>query len=98
MFKVIDGGLETTIQDFPGRLGYWAVGSPPSGPFDSVAFRLANLIVGILEGEAGLEVAIMGPKLESADQTDIAISGAKLKPMLNGTPVPMWRSIEVERG
>jgi len=98
MFKVIDGGLETTIQDFPGRLGYWDVGIPPSGPFDSVAFRLANLIVGNPEGEAGLEVAIMGPKLEFADETDIAITGANLTPMLNGNPVPMWRGIEVERG
>ena len=98
MFRVIDGGLETTIQDFPGRLGYWDVGIPPSGPFDSVAFRLGNLLVGNQEGEAGLEVAIIGPKLEFADETNVAITGANLSPMVNGNPVPMWRSIRVEKG
>ena len=34
------------MQDFPGRLGYWNVGVPPSGPMDSLAFRLANRLVG----------------------------------------------------
>ena len=29
---VLDGGTQTTLQDYPGRLGYWAVGVPPSGP------------------------------------------------------------------
>jgi urea carboxylase len=28
-FEVLDGGTQTTIQDFPGRLGYWHVGVPP---------------------------------------------------------------------
>ena len=27
-------GTQTTVQDYPGRLGYWAVGVPPSGPMD----------------------------------------------------------------
>ena len=28
------GGTQTTVQDYPGRLGYWDVGVPPSGPMD----------------------------------------------------------------
>ncbi|RME72191.1 MAG: ATP-grasp domain-containing protein, partial [Verrucomicrobia bacterium] len=51
--EVIDGGTQTTVQDFPGRLGYWDVGVPPSGPMDSLAFRLANRIVGNPESAAG---------------------------------------------
>jgi urea carboxylase len=29
-FEVLEGGTQTTIQDFPGRLGFWHVGVPPS--------------------------------------------------------------------
>ncbi|WP_457832371.1 hypothetical protein, partial [Staphylococcus aureus] len=43
--EVIEPGTQSTIQDFPGRLGYWDVGVPPSGPMDDLAFRLANEIV-----------------------------------------------------
>src|SRR5262249_22285289 len=43
---VIDGGTQTTVQDYPGRLGYWHVGVPPSGPMDALAFREANRLVG----------------------------------------------------
>ena len=46
IIEVIDSGLETTVQDYPGRLGYWYLGIPPSGPFDGYAFRLGNLLVG----------------------------------------------------
>ncbi len=98
MFRVIDGGLEATIQDFPGRVGYWDIGIPPSGPFDSIALRLGNLLVGNSQGEAGLEIAIVGPRLEFADEATIAITGGNMSPMLNGNPVPMWRSVEVEKG
>lgn len=45
-FEVISAGTQTTVQDFPGRLGYWAVGVPPSGPMDSRALRLGNALLG----------------------------------------------------
>ena len=44
--EVLDGGTQTTVQDYPGRLGYWHVGVPPSGPMDALSFRLANRLVG----------------------------------------------------
>ncbi|RMM03398.1 Urea amidolyase-related protein, partial [Pseudomonas syringae pv. maculicola] len=27
-FEVLSGGTQTSVQDYPGRLGYWAVGVP----------------------------------------------------------------------
>ncbi|HSM27225.1 MAG TPA: biotin carboxylase N-terminal domain-containing protein, partial [Thioalkalivibrio sp.] len=39
---VLDPGTQTTLQDWPGRAGYWDIGVPPSGPMDSLAFRLGN--------------------------------------------------------
>ena len=40
--EVLDAGTQTTVQDYPGRVGYWDVGVPPSGPFDSLALRLVE--------------------------------------------------------
>ena len=61
--EVVAPGMNTTIQDFPGRTGYWHIGVPPSGPMDSFAFRVANALVGNGEGAAALEVTLSGARL-----------------------------------
>ena len=55
MFEVIKPGLETSVQDYPGRIGFLNQGFPPSGPMDSWSFRLATLRVGIHENTGALE-------------------------------------------
>jgi len=98
MFEVIVPGLETSIQDYPGRIGFWNQGFPPSGPMDSWSFRLANLLVGNDAGAAGLEVQYMGPTLKFQHDGVIAITGADMQPKLDGQPVPMWESVAVKSG
>lgn len=98
MIKVIRSGLYTTIQDFPGRLGYWNVGIPPSGPMDSLSFRIGNRLVGNSDGEAGLEMTILGPKLEFECDAVVAFTGAKFKGTINGEAVPWWQSVFVKKG
>ena len=61
MFEVIKKGLETSLQDYPGRVGFLNQGFPPSGPMDSWSFRLANLLVGNKAEEAALECQYTGP-------------------------------------
>ncbi|MEM9158659.1 MAG: biotin carboxylase N-terminal domain-containing protein, partial [Verrucomicrobiota bacterium] len=58
---VVEAGTQTTVQDYPGRVGYWDIGVPPSGPFDPYAFRLGNKILGNDETAAGLEITVTGP-------------------------------------
>ena len=53
---MLEPGALTTVQDWPGRLGYWQVGVPPSGPMDEVSLREANLAVGNPEGAPGAGV------------------------------------------
>jgi urea carboxylase len=55
---VTRAGTMTTIQDLPGRVGYWSVGIPPSGPFDSLSFSLANELLGNEANCAGLEITM----------------------------------------
>src|SRR5215813_14353832 len=98
MLEVIKPGLETSIQDYPGRVGFWAQGFPPSGPMDSWSFRLANLLVGNEAGAAGIEVQYMGPTLKFQRDGVVAITGADMLPKLDGQPAPMWESFAVESG
>lgn len=95
---VLSPGVQTTIQDYPGRIGYWNVGVPPSGPMDSLAFRLANRLAGNDEGEAALEITLMGPTLRFNSACLIAITGAPIDAYLDDAPLPLWQSCEVQAG
>jgi urea carboxylase len=57
----------TTVQDWPGRIGYWHVGVPPSGPMDDLSFRIGNRVLGNPEGAPGLESTRGGPALAFPD-------------------------------
>ena len=94
---VIEPGTQTTIQDYPGRLGYWHVGVPPSGPMDPLAFRIANRLVGNKEDAAGLEITLTGPTLRFASDTMFALTGADFNARLNGRAVPRWQAIRVKK-
>jgi biotin-dependent carboxylase-like uncharacterized protein len=96
MIDVVVAGLETSVQDFPGRIGFWNQGFPPSGPFDSWSFRLANLLVGNPAGAAGLECQYVGPTLKFTQAAVIAVTGADMTATLDGTPVPLWQSVAVK--
>ena len=96
--EVLESGTQTTVQDYPGRLGYWHVGVPPSGPMDPLAFRLANRLVGNDGNAAGLEVTISGPTLRFDCDTAIAVCGADMSPTLDGKPIALWRAVRVRPG
>jgi biotin-dependent carboxylase-like uncharacterized protein len=98
MIEVIKPGLETSVQDYPGRIGYWAQGFPPSGPMDDWSFRLANLLVGNAPGAAALECQFVGPTLRFHSASVIAVCGADMKPTLEGSTLPMWESVAVNPG
>ena len=65
--EMLEGGIQTTVQDYPGRRGMLAQGFFPAGPMDHFALRAANLLVGNPESAAGLEVTLGGAafRLES---------------------------------
>ncbi len=98
MIEVLAPGLETSIQDLPGRIGYWEQGFPPSGPMDSWSFRLANLLVGNEPGMAGLECQFLGPSLRFMQAATVAVTGADMSPKLDGRPIEMWASARVRPG
>ena len=97
MVNVIKKGLENSVQDYPGRIGTLNLGFPSSGPMDSWSFRLANVLVENEPGTAALECQFMGPTLKFDSNRTIAITGADMSPKIDGTPVPLWESIEIKK-
>lgn len=95
---VLQGGTQTTIQDFPGRGGYWDVGVPPSGPFDNYSFRLANAMLGNTPDAAALEITLQGPTLQFSAPTRIVVAGAAIPLSLDGEPVAMHTPVDVAAG
>lgn len=95
---VLVPGIQTTIQDFPGRRGYWNIGVPPSGPMDNLAFRLANRLAGNEEGLAAIEITFAGPTLRINCDTVIAVTGAPIEVELDGKPLTQWKSHTVKAG
>ncbi len=96
--EVLSPGTLSTVHDYPGRLGYWDVGIPPSGPIDDLGFRLANRVVGNVPGAPALELTITGPTLRFAADTVIALAGARMEADLDGQPVPYFEPVTVRAG
>ncbi|EKN47341.1 MULTISPECIES: urea carboxylase [Pseudomonas syringae group] len=97
-FEVLSGGTQTSVQDYPGRLGYWAVGVPPSGPMDSRALRQGNLLLGNAEGCAALEITMSGPLLRFNTDAVVAVTGATIPLTLDGESCPMNTALLVKAG
>ncbi|MDQ1686957.1 MAG: urea carboxylase, partial [Frankiaceae bacterium] len=98
MIEVVSAGTLATVQDWPGRLGYWEVGVPPSGPMDDRSFRRGNRLVGNPEGAAGIELTLTGPRLRFAVPAVVAVTGAPLAVELDGTPAAQWAPLEIPAG
>ncbi|MDP3174324.1 MAG: urea carboxylase [Phenylobacterium sp.] len=96
--RVLSGGPATTVQDYPGRLGYWDVGVPPSGPMDAFAFRLGNRLLGNAERAAGLEITALGPTLVFNHDAVVCLTGAEMEGALDGTPVAPYAPIAIHAG
>jgi len=95
---VVSAGVLTTVQDFPGRIGYWQVGVPPSGPMDDYSFRLGNRALGNDEGVPGLECTIAGPTLRFGVAVTVCVTGAPAPVTLDGRVVEQWVPIQVPAG
>ena len=95
--QVLRPGLLTTVQD-NGRPGLQSRGIGPGGAMDTLALRLANLLVGNEVSAAALEMTLTGPALRFDTDALIAITGAALSPTIDGSPVPSGHAILTRAG
>ena len=98
MIKVVNGGIEILVEDWPGRLGYMGLGMAAAGAMDNLALQLGNKIVGNELTDAGLEIAGGYCEFEFVEDGVIALTGADMSPTLNDEPMPMWEAVAVKVG
>ncbi|MBE6869657.1 MAG: urea carboxylase [Ruminococcus albus] len=91
--EVLDGGVQTTVQDCYGMKGYWTVGVPPCGAMDNYSFRIGNVLLGNDENTAGLEMTLRGGSYRFRTKTSFCITGADMFATLDGKPVEMYKVI-----
>ncbi len=92
--EVIDGGLQSTIQDAKGMIGYWTVGVPPCGAMDSYSFRIGNKLIGNDENAAGIELTMRGGTYRFRTKTTFCITGADMSATLDDEPIPMYTVLQ----
>ncbi|HWF51524.1 MAG TPA: urea carboxylase [Solirubrobacteraceae bacterium] len=96
--EVARGGTMTTVQDWPGRVGFWDVGVPPSGAMDDRSLRLGNLALGNHEGAPALECTLDGPALRFSHDTVVCVTGAPGLLTVAGEAVALWEPVTVPAG
>lgn len=96
--EVVAPGTFSLLVDYPGRLGYWDVGIPPSGPMDALAHRLANRSVGNPEAAVALELTMSGPTLRFATDAVVALAGALASATVDGKTIGYYQPVSVRAG
>lgn len=96
--EVTQAGTHSMLVSYPGRIGYWSVGVPPSGPMDGLSHRLANRCLGNPEEAVTIEMTVSGIGLTFDADTTICITGADIQPTLDKEPIPMFQSVQVMAG
>jgi urea carboxylase len=96
--EVIEPGIQTTIQDYPGRRGMQAQGFFPAGPMDHFALRAANLLAGNDEPAAALEITLGNFALRFDADATIAICGADAEVTAGDDALTLWESHPVGAG
>ncbi len=98
MIKILNGGIEMVVEDWPGRVGYMGLGMSPSGALDNLALQIGNIIVGNEPGEAGIEITAGYCSVEFTEDKVIAITGTDMEPKINDEKVPTWEAFMVHAG
>lgn len=95
--RVEDPGFFTTVQD-AGRPGYRSMGIPEAGAADRSSFHHANRILSNPEYAAVLECTLKGGEYQFQKDASIALTGADMRPEVNGVPVTMFKKIYLRKG
>ncbi|MDT8861869.1 urea carboxylase [Alkalihalobacillus sp. MEB130] len=96
--EVLDGGVQTTVQDWPGRVGHWDVGVPPCGPMDPVSFRVGNKLLGNDDSASGLELTLKGGTYKFRDEIWFCVTGADMQAQLDEENVPLYKPVLARKG
>ena len=95
--KILRAGFLTTVQDL-GRVGFREFGVSLGGALDSHALRVANLLVGNDESDAGLEITLGGLRIRFDDERTVAWCGGEFDVRVGSTSLPSGHAIFISAG
>src|SRR5205809_4526525 len=90
-------GFLTSVQDL-GRTSFREFGVSLSGALYPFAMRVANLLVGNHESEAGLEITLGGLQLHFQDERIVAWCGGEFDVLIGAAPLPAGHTALVRSG
>ncbi len=94
--EILDGGVQTTVQDAKGMIGYWTIGVPPCGAMDSYSFRIGNKLLGNNDDVAGLEMTLRGGSFKFRTKTSFCLTGADMSATLDDEKIEMYKVITAD--
>ncbi|WP_427030073.1 biotin-dependent carboxyltransferase family protein [Halomonas sp. H2] len=97
MLDILAAGPFATVQDL-GRPGLRGQGVSVGGAMDSLALRVANLLVGEDPGAAGIETTGLPLRVRVGRAALIAVTGAVSRVSVDGVAIPTYTSCLVEAG
>lgn len=97
MITVLASGPMITVQDL-GRPGYRASGVGLTGAMDTLALKLANLLLGNEPGAAGIEIAASGLTIRFEQDMVFALTGGDCNARLGERAVPPWWTMLARKG
>ena len=95
--SVTQAGFLTSVQDL-GRDGFRQFGVSVGGALDSHALRVANLLIGNDESDAGLEITFGGLRMRLEDKRVIAWCGGDFDIRSGSTPLPAGHACVLDAG
>lgn len=96
--EILEPGIQSLVQDYPGRRGKLRQGFFPSGAMDYFALQAANLLVGNPASAAGIEIALGNFSARLGTDTVIAACGADVEISVDGRSLTLWESHPVQAG
>ena len=97
MIEVLKSGVQMTLQGDV-RSGLRHFGVPGAGPADPLSMSLANRLVGASCVQTAVEMTLTGGAFRFDVACDIALTGAPSDILMNGSVVPMHKTIRVDAG
>ena len=95
--RIVKPGVFDTAQD-GGRYGLQHLGINPGGAADTIAYAVANLLVGNSPNEAALEMYYPAAQILFEKHAMVALGGADFNACINGSPIPINTPIAVSAG
>jgi antagonist of KipI len=94
---ILRNGLLDSIQD-GGRYGYQHLGINPGGAMDTIAMRVANMLVGNDPNEAVIEMHFPAAEIQFEQTMLMSLAGADFTATINGEAAPLLHPIMVQKG